>query len=133
MRRHARAEVEREVVLGRAEVREVFKVSQGRHDRRLLRARAARSRATRRCASCATRAVVFDGEIESLRRFKDDVREVAEGFECGIQIAKFQDLKEGDVIEAYALEQRRRGAGTRMKAQRRGRRSITRSNASSAR
>ena len=50
-------------------------------------------------------AVVFDGEVESLRRFKDDVREVAEGFECGIQIAKFQDLKEGDVIEAYALEQ----------------------------
>ena len=40
----------------------------------------------------------------SLRRFKDDVREVAEGFECGIQIAKFQDLKERDIIEAYATE-----------------------------
>jgi ribosome-binding factor A len=56
-------------------------------------------------------AVVFDGELESLRRFKDDVREVAENFECGIQFAKFQDLKEGDVIEAYATRAGRRGAG----------------------
>ena len=49
-------------------------------------------------------AVVFESELESLRRFKDDVREVAENFECGVQIAKFSDLKEGDVIEAYASE-----------------------------
>ena len=49
-------------------------------------------------------AVVFDGELESLRRFKDDVREVAENFECGVQVAKFADLKQGDVIEAYSSE-----------------------------
>jgi len=49
--------------------------------------------------------VAFTGELESLRRFKDDVREVAEGFECGIQVAKFQDLKVGDIIEAYTTEQ----------------------------
>jgi translation initiation factor IF-2 len=49
-------------------------------------------------------AVIFDGEIESLRRFKDDVREVAEGYECGIQVAKYQDLKVGDVVEAYTVE-----------------------------
>jgi translation initiation factor IF-2 len=49
-------------------------------------------------------AVIFDGEIESLRRFKDDVREVAEGYECGIQVARYQDLKVGDVIEAYTVE-----------------------------
>ena len=49
-------------------------------------------------------AVVFEGEIESLRRFKDDVREVAENFECGIQVARFADLKQGDVIEAYTSE-----------------------------
>ena len=49
-------------------------------------------------------AVVFDGELESLRRFKDDVNEVAENFECGVQVAKFQDLKDGDVIEAYTSE-----------------------------
>ena len=49
-------------------------------------------------------AVVFDGEVESLRRFKDDVREVQENFECGIQVARFSDLKQGDVIEAYTSE-----------------------------
>jgi translation initiation factor IF-2 len=49
-------------------------------------------------------AVIFDGEIESLRRFKDDVREVAEGYECGIQVARYQDLKVGDVVEAYTVE-----------------------------
>ena len=58
-------------------------------------------------------AVVFDGELESLRRFKDDVREVAENFECGIQVAKFADLKQGDVIEAYTLGARRSGAAIR--------------------
>ncbi len=95
--------VEREVVLGRAEVRQVFKVSRvgtivGCYVTSGKIARNAKVRVIRDAA------VVFDGEIESLRRFKDDVREVAEGFECGIQVAKFQDLKEGDVIEAYALE-----------------------------
>jgi translation initiation factor IF-2 len=95
--------VEREVVLGRAEVRQVFKVSRvgtivGCYVTSGKIARNAKVRILRDAA------VVFDGEIESLRRFKDDVREVAEGFECGIQVAKFQDLKEGDVIEAYARE-----------------------------
>ncbi|MBV8068011.1 MAG: translation initiation factor IF-2 [Candidatus Eremiobacteraeota bacterium] len=95
--------VEREVVLGRAEVRQVFKVSRvgtivGCYVTSGKIARNAKVRIVR------DGSVVFDGEIESLRRFKDDVREVAEGFECGIQVAKFQDLKEGDVIEAYARE-----------------------------
>ncbi|MBV8499500.1 MAG: translation initiation factor IF-2 [Candidatus Eremiobacteraeota bacterium] len=95
--------IEREVVLGRAEVRQVFKVSRvgtivGCYVQSGKITRNAKARVIRDAA------VVFDGEIESLRRFKDDVREVAEGFECGIQVAKFQDLKEGDVIEAYALE-----------------------------
>ena len=95
--------IEREVVLGRAEVRQVFKVSRvgtivGCYVTSGKIARNAKVRVVR------DGTVVFDGEIESLRRFKDDVREVAEGFECGIQVARFQDLKEGDVIEAYALE-----------------------------
>ena len=51
-----------------------------------------------------TRPSYWDGELESLRRFKDDVREVAENFECGVQVAKFADLKQGDVIEAYTSE-----------------------------
>ena len=48
--------------------------------------------------------VVHEGKIGSLRRFKDDVSEVKSGFECGISIANFNDIKPGDVIEAYATE-----------------------------
>ncbi len=49
--------------------------------------------------------VIYTGKIGSLRRFKDDVREVANGFECGIGIEGYQDLREGDVVEAYVLEE----------------------------
>ncbi len=97
------APIEREVALGRAEVRQVFKVSKvgtivGCYVTSGKIGRNNKARVVRDSV------VVFDGEVESLRRFKEDVREVAEGFECGIQIAKFQDLKEGDVIEAYTIE-----------------------------
>ena len=50
-------------------------------------------------------AVVYDGEIASLRRGSDDVREVAAGFECGIVLENFQDIKEGDVLEVYETRQ----------------------------
>ncbi|HEY9180165.1 MAG TPA: translation initiation factor IF-2 [Candidatus Baltobacteraceae bacterium] len=97
------APVQREVTLGHAEVREVFKVSKvgsiaGCYvkDGKLNR--------NNKVRVLRDQAVIFDGEIESLRRFKDDVREVAEGYECGIQVAKYQDLKVGDVIEAYTIE-----------------------------
>ena len=49
--------------------------------------------------------VVYDGEIGSLRRFNDDVREVAAGFECGITLENYQDVKEGDVLEVYETRQ----------------------------
>ena len=93
----------REVVLGRAEVREVFKVSKigtiaGCYVQSGKLLRGSKVRILRDSA------VVFEGELESLRRFKDDVREVADGFECGVQIAKFSDLKQGDVIEAFTSE-----------------------------
>ncbi len=45
--------------------------------------------------------VIFSGELGSLKRFKDDVREVASGYECGLNIKNFNDIKEGDIIEAY--------------------------------
>jgi translation initiation factor IF-2 len=97
------APVFREVVLGRAEVREVFKVSKvgtiaGCYVQSGKLTRNAKVRVLRDSA------VVFDGEIESLRRFKDDVREVQENFECGIQVARFADLKVGDVLEAWTSE-----------------------------
>jgi translation initiation factor IF-2 len=97
------APIEREVTLGHAEVREVFKVSKvgtivGCYVKDGKITRNAHVRVVRDSA------VVFTGELESLRRFKDDVKEVAEGFECGIQVAKFQDLKTGDIIEAFTTE-----------------------------
>jgi translation initiation factor IF-2 len=49
--------------------------------------------------------VVYTGEIASLRRFNDDVREVAQGYECGIVLRDFQDIKEGDVLEVYETRQ----------------------------
>jgi translation initiation factor IF-2 len=93
----------RELILGRAEVREIFKVSKvgaiaGCYVQSGKLVRNAKVRVIRDSA------VVWDGELESLRRFKDDVREVAENFECGVQVAKFADLKQGDVIEAYTSE-----------------------------
>ena len=51
--------------------------------------------------------VVAEDEIASLRRFKDDVKEVAQGYECGVTLEKFSDLKEGDIFEAYILEEYR--------------------------
>jgi len=87
----------------RAEVREIFKVSKvgaiaGCYVQSGKLVRNAKVRVIRDSA------VVWDGELESLRRFKDDVKEVAENFECGVQVAKFADLKNGDVIEAYSSE-----------------------------
>ncbi len=49
--------------------------------------------------------VIFEDKISSLRRFKDDVREVAEGYECGIGLDRFNDIKEGDVLEAFVMEE----------------------------
>jgi translation initiation factor IF-2 len=93
-----------EVVLGTAEVRAVFKVPRigaiaGSYVTEGEIVRNARARLLRNGV------VVFDGVIGSLRRFKDDVRSVAAGFECGIGLAGFNDVKEGDVIEAYQIRE----------------------------
>jgi translation initiation factor IF-2 len=95
---------EREVVLGEAEVRETFKVPRigliaGCSVRSGIINRQARARVIRDGIE------IYDGNIGSLRRFKDDVREVREGFECGIGIENFNDIKVGDVIECYRQEQ----------------------------
>ena len=49
--------------------------------------------------------VIHEGRLSSLKRFKDDAKEVAAGFECGIVIEKFNDIKEGDVIESFVMEE----------------------------
>ena len=58
-------------------------------------------------ACAASSASVRETAMASLRRFKDDVKEVAQGFECGIGIENFNDLKAGDIIEAYEIEETR--------------------------
>ena len=95
---------EREVVLGEAEVREIFKVSRigtiaGCSVRSGIITKAGRVRLIRDAVE------VYDGTLSSLRRFKDDVKEVKEGYECGIGLENFNDLKVGDVIECYKTEE----------------------------
>ena len=95
---------EREVVLGEAEVRELFKVPKmgviaGCSVRSGVINRQGRVRVIRDGSE------VYDGNISSLRRFKDDVKEVREGFECGIGVENFNDIKVGDVLECYRKEQ----------------------------
>ena len=95
---------EREVVLGEAEVRELFKVPKmgviaGCSVRSGVINRTGRVRVMRDSVE------VYDGNISSLRRFKDDVKEVREGFECGIGVENFNDIKVGDVLECYRKEQ----------------------------
>jgi translation initiation factor IF-2 len=95
---------QREVVLGEAEVRDTFKVPRagtiaGCFVRSGIIVRNGRARVIRDGVE------IYDGSIESLRRFKDDVREVREGYECGIGIENFNDIKVGDVIECYRTEE----------------------------
>ena len=49
--------------------------------------------------------IVYEGRISSLRRFKDDVTEVAQGYECGIGLERYQDIKPGDIIEVYTVQE----------------------------
>ena len=51
------------------------------------------------------RGVIFEDKISSLKRFKDDAKEVAQGYECGVGLEKFNDIKEGDIIEAFVMEE----------------------------
>ena len=92
----------KEVVIGNAEVRQTFKISDvgtiaGCY---VTNGKVARNAGVRR-----DNVVIHDGKLISLKRMKDDAKEVAKGFECGIQIENFNDIKEGDIIEAYIMEQ----------------------------
>jgi translation initiation factor IF-2 len=92
----------REEELGHAEVREIFKVPKigaiaGSHVIDGVITRSAKVRLLR------DHVVIYEGELASLKRFKDDASEVREGFDCGIGLARYQDIKEGDIIEAYKM------------------------------
>lgn len=95
----------REALLGHAEVRQTYKVSgvgtvagcyvlDGKLQRKDCQVRLVRDGI-----------VIHEGVLASLQRFKDSVKEVVAGYECGLSIEKFNDIKEGDVVEAFTMEQ----------------------------
>jgi translation initiation factor IF-2 len=94
----------REVVLGAAEIRQVFKLSKSGTVAgcMVVSGKIPRTAKVRLLRDGAT---VWDGRIDSLRRFKDDAREVVSGFECGISLDGMNDVKVGDLIEAYTIEE----------------------------
>ena len=96
-----------EKVIGQVEVRETFKVSKigtiaGSYvtDGKITRDSSVRI--------VRDNIVIFEGELDTLKRFKDDAKEVAKGYECGITIKNFNDIHEGDIIEAYVMEEIKR-------------------------
>ncbi|HIY27930.1 MAG TPA: translation initiation factor IF-2 [Firmicutes bacterium] len=96
----------REVALGRAECRETYKISNvgiviGAHVTNGKITRSAQVRVVR------DGIIIADDKVASLRRFKDDVKEVADGYDCGICLERFSDIKEGDILEAYMMEEYR--------------------------
>ena len=96
----------RDVDLGRAEIRQVYKISNvgavaGCYVLEGKIARNANIRVVR------DGIIIADDKLSSLKRFKDDVKEVASGYECGMTLTKFNDIKEGDIFEAYIVEEYR--------------------------
>ena len=94
----------REQIIGHAEVRETYKVSKVGT---VCGCYCTDGKIQRGCEVRVLRdnIVIHEGSLASLRRFKDDVREVAAGYECGMQVEKFNDIKIGDVIECFVMEQ----------------------------
>ncbi|MCK4947910.1 MAG: translation initiation factor IF-2, partial [Candidatus Aureabacteria bacterium] len=94
---------EKETITGHVEIRQVFKISKlgniaGCYVTDGYINRNSKIRVLR------NEEAVFDGKINSLKRFKDEVKEVKSGFECGILLEGLNDIKEGDIIESYAIE-----------------------------
>ncbi|HET8655978.1 MAG TPA: translation initiation factor IF-2 [Longimicrobiaceae bacterium] len=95
---------EREVMLGTAEVRQIFKVPRvGTVAGCMVTSGELQRRGKIRVIRDSVQ--IYEGELGSLKRFKDDVREVREGFECGLNVSNFNDVKVGDVIECYRVEE----------------------------
>ncbi|WP_432359271.1 translation initiation factor IF-2 [Sporosarcina sp. UB5] len=96
-----------EKVIGQAEVRETFKVSK---IGTIAGSYVTEGKITRDSGVRVLRdnIVIFEGELDTLKRFKDDVKEVARGYECGITVKNFNDIKEGDIFEAFIMEEVKR-------------------------
>ncbi|CAM5215699.1 Translation initiation factor IF-2 OS=Lysinibacillus sphaericus OX=1421 GN=infB PE=3 SV=1 [Lysinibacillus sphaericus] len=96
-----------EKIIGQAEVRQTIKVSKVGT---IAGSYVTEGKVTRDSGVRVIRdnLVIFEGELDTLKRFKDEVKEVARGYECGITITNFNDIKEGDIIEAYIMEEVKR-------------------------
>ena len=96
----------REIAMGRIEVRQVYKISSVGL---VAGSYVLSGKVTRACQIRVVRdgIVIAEDKMSSLKRFKDDVKEVAEGYECGITLEKFNDIKEGDIFEAFIIEEYR--------------------------
>ncbi|WP_375200195.1 translation initiation factor IF-2 [Bacillus sp. RS11] len=96
-----------EKIIGQAEVRQTIKVSKVGT---IAGSYVTEGKVTRDSGVRIIRenVVIFEGELDTLKRFKDEVKEVAKGYECGITITNFNDIKEGDIIEAYIMEEVKR-------------------------
>lgn len=97
----------KEVILGRVEVRQIFKVSKvgtiaGCY---VTEGKIVRDSGVRLIRDGV---VVYEGKLDSLKRFKDDAKEVVENYECGLTLEKFNDIQEGDIIEAYTMKEIKR-------------------------
>ncbi|MBR4232763.1 MAG: translation initiation factor IF-2 [Oscillospiraceae bacterium] len=94
----------KEALIGHAEVRQVYKVS---HVGTVCGCYVQDGKITRGCQVRLVRdgIVIHEGALASLRRFKDDVKEVQSGYECGLSVEKYNDIKEGDIVEAFVMEQ----------------------------
>lgn len=94
----------REVVMGKAEVRQVYKIS---NVGAVAGSYIIDGKITRACEIRVVRdgIVIAEDKIDSLKRFKDDVKEVAQGYECGISLERFADIKEGDILEGFIMEE----------------------------
>jgi translation initiation factor IF-2 len=92
----------KESIIGTAEIREVFKVSKVGN---IAGCYVTDGKITRDAGARVIRdgVVIYEGKLDTLKRFKDDVREVAAGYECGITLEKFSDIKQGDIIEAFVM------------------------------
>ena len=93
-----------EAVIGQAEVRNVFKISKvGEIAGCMVTDGSIKMNA--KCRVLRDGAIVYEGQIDSLKRFKDDAKEVKQGYECGLKVANFNDVHEGDIIECYEMKE----------------------------
>lgn len=94
----------KEVILGKAEIRQTYKIS---NVGTIAGCYVLDGKLTRNSSIRVIRdsIVIFESQLASLKRFKDDAKEVAAGYECGLSVEKFNDIKDGDIIEAYTMEE----------------------------